>query len=67
MRFLFQTSSIVILDEPTSGLDEITRNQILNILRFITQDKTMIIISHDKDVPIQFDNIRIIDIERYKV
>lgn len=67
MRFLFRDSSIVILDEPTSGLDEITRDQILNILRYIIQGKTMIIISHDKDVPMKFNNIRIIDIERYKV
>ena len=65
MRFLFRDASIVILDEPTSGLDENTRNQILNILYLIIQGKTMIIISHDKDVPNHFENIRIIDIEQY--
>ena len=39
--------SILIFDEPTSALDKENKNIIMNAIKKIGQDKTIIIISHD--------------------
>jgi len=41
---------IVILDEPTSSLDDTTRNAVLRLIRLYLTDRTVIIISHDKEM-----------------
>ncbi len=50
LRFLFRDGAVIILDEPTSALDENSRNQILRILKYLSQGRTTIIITHDPDV-----------------
>ncbi len=47
-RALYRNSPVIILDEPTSSLDEDNSNSIMKVLKSI-KDKTIIIISHDKD------------------
>lgn len=46
-RALYADKSILILDEPTSSLDVISKNKILNTIKKISKNKTVIIISHD--------------------
>ena len=47
-RTLYFESDIIVLDEPTSSLDETTTKKFLNVLNSLT-NKTLIIISHQKD------------------
>jgi ABC-type multidrug transport system fused ATPase/permease subunit len=46
-RALYADKSILILDEPTSSLDINSKNKILNTIKEISINKTLIIISHD--------------------
>ena len=50
LRFLFRDASVIILDEPTSALDETSRDQVLRILRYLSQGRTTIVITHDPEV-----------------
>jgi ABC-2 type transport system ATP-binding protein len=45
---LYQDSDLIILDEPTSGIDPIGRNEILEILKGLT-NKTILLSSHHLD------------------
>jgi ABC-2 type transport system ATP-binding protein len=45
---LYQDSDTIILDEPTSGIDPIGRNEILEILKGLT-NKTILLSSHHLD------------------
>jgi ABC-type multidrug transport system fused ATPase/permease subunit len=55
---LINPSKILILDEPTNALDPELKNQILTILtKFKSYKKSIIIITHDKDVHGLFDQI----------
>lgn len=49
LRALLKETPIVILDEPTVGLDEKTKGSLLDVIKSI-KNKTVIIITHDKDV-----------------
>ena len=58
-------AKIIIFDEPLSGLDQYSRNKILNLIKDINKDKTIIIITHDTEIlsivnkNINIDNIKI--------
>ena len=45
-RAIYKNKNILIMDESTSSLDENTENQLINSLREITSEMTLIIISH---------------------
>ena len=45
-RSLLKDSDILILDEPTASLDAYTEKQLYGLVREITQDKTLILITH---------------------
>ena len=47
IRAMMRDPSILIFDEPTSALDKENKNIIMNAIKKIGQDKTIIIISHD--------------------
>lgn len=49
-RALYKNANIFLLDEPTSNLDEITENIIMNSINKITEDKTLIIITHKLNI-----------------
>ena len=40
----------IILDEPTASVDILNKDRVMNMILELTQDKTVIIISHDKDI-----------------
>lgn len=41
---------VVMLDEPTAGISKDETTQIVELIRDLTEDKTMVIIEHDMDV-----------------
>jgi ATP-binding cassette, subfamily C, bacterial LapB len=50
LRALIINSKVIILDEPTSSLDENNKYKLLSLIKYISQNKTLIIISHDPNV-----------------
>ena len=49
-RSLYNNSNLLILDEATNALDEKTEKQFINTLYKLKNEKSMLIISHDKEV-----------------
>ena len=47
-RALLAEYDVLFLDEPYKGLDEETRSAVMAIVREYTQDKTVLLITHDK-------------------
>lgn len=48
-RCLYQNADMLLLDEPSSFLDEASRKTIINVLKNLPSDKTVIAVSHDED------------------
>ena len=48
-RSLYRNPSILLLDEATNSLDKYTEDQILDFIRNLKKQKTVILISHDKN------------------
>lgn len=49
-RGIFRKSNIIIFDEPLAGLDKKTREKVLNMINAECDDKTIIVITHDKEI-----------------
>jgi ABC-type multidrug transport system fused ATPase/permease subunit len=47
LRNYFKQNKICILDEPTAALDDKTRNTIIKIIKHISHNTTLLIITHD--------------------
>ena len=62
-RALYQNPEILFCDEPTSALDNNTANEIIAILRKISQRYPVFIISHDVDILRRADQAIILDKE----
>ena len=56
-RSLYHKKDFIIFDEPTSQLDIKNSKIILETIKNISKDKTIIIISHDKDMMRYCENI----------
>lgn len=50
LRGIFSQNKIIILDEPTLAIDNEHKKIIKNIIREIIKTKTLILITHDKDI-----------------
>ena len=50
MRGLMRDSKIMIFDEPLAGLDEKTREKVIKMIVEETKNKTVLIITHDKEI-----------------
>ncbi len=51
MRAMLRDPAIVIFDEPTSALDKKNKETIVNVIKQIGKEKTILIISHDEIDP----------------
>lgn len=50
MRGLMRNSQILIFDEPLAGLDQNTREKVIKMITEETQNKTVIVITHDPEI-----------------
>ena len=50
MRGILKPSKIIVFDEPLAGLDQSTRRKMIELIKNETNDKTVIVISHDKEI-----------------
>ncbi|WP_391122031.1 ATP-binding cassette domain-containing protein [Psychrobacillus sp. L3] len=64
-RALISNPSIILADEPTGALDRSNSNEIMNLLKEISQDRLVIVITHDQKV-CDFAN-EVISIESGKI
>ena len=62
LRCYNKNNKIIILDEPTSALDSTTKKAVINIIKDISKEATLIIITHD-DTNLELTNetIRIVN------
>jgi len=49
-REIYRDPDVFLLDEPTSALDRMNTDRILQIIRDVGPDKTIIVVSHDPEV-----------------
>ena len=49
-RGILKASKILIFDEPLAGLDKVTREKVIKMIINETNNKTLIIITHDKEI-----------------
>ena len=62
LRCYNKNNKIMILDEPTSALDSVTKKVVINIIKDISKDSTLIIITHDNtNLELTNKTINIID------
>ena len=57
LRCFFHSAKIVIMDEPTDSLDEKTSNIVMDLIKLLQEEKTVICISHDSRLNDLFENI----------
>jgi len=55
---------IIIFDEPIAGLDNNTRKKVIKMINNEIKNKTLIVITHDKEILPYMD--KVINIEKYK-
>ena len=66
-RALYRNGAILILDEPSSALDAIAEHQLMERLKQVAQDRTVVLISHrlssvrDADFIYFMENGRIVE------
>lgn len=65
-RALVKNPEIILADEPTGALDSATGKQVLDILKKLSQDKLVIIVSHDREFAEQYGD-RIIELKDGKI
>ena len=53
----FRKAKVIILDEPTSALDDESKTNVRKMIRFLTRKRTLIIITHDKDLLTGMDRV----------
>lgn len=65
-RAIVKNPNIIIADEPTGNLDSKNSVEIMNIIKAISKDKLVILVSHEKQL-VKFYASRIIELEDGKI
>jgi len=65
-RALFKNSSIILADEPTGNLNKENSKNVLEILKKISNEKLVIVVSHNEDLAYEYAD-RIIKLEDGKI
>jgi len=50
VRGILKKGNVIIFDEPLAGLDAITRKKMIRMIDDMTKNKTLIVITHDKEI-----------------
>jgi ABC-type multidrug transport system fused ATPase/permease subunit len=61
IRCLLRPSKIIILDEPTSALDEKNAQNVIRLIRKLSEGRTLIVITHDSDLLEHMDRLIFFD------
>lgn len=57
LRGLLRGGKVIVLDEPLAGLDSTTRTNIMRFIKDMCTDKTLIVITHDKEILPMVDRV----------
>ena len=61
LRLVLKNSKVIILDEPTSSLDKESKKDVIKFIKKFSKDKTIILITHDKELHNFVDRIITLD------
>ena len=50
IRGILKKGNVVVFDEPLAGLDAITRVKMIKMINDMTKNKTLVVITHDKEI-----------------
>lgn len=50
LRGMLRGGKVIVMDEPLAGLDATTRENVMRFVADYTKDKTLIVITHDKEI-----------------
>ena len=64
LRGILKQGKIIIFDEPLAGLDSTTRGKVMKLIQQECKNKTMIVITHDKEILPYMDQI--INLNKFK-
>ena len=67
LRNIFFPSKVIILDEPTASLDHVTKKKIISLVKEISKNRTIIIITHDKSIMKEGFHNRLIKMKQGKI
>ncbi|MDD3186908.1 MAG: ATP-binding cassette domain-containing protein [Bacilli bacterium] len=65
-RALANNPEIILADEPTGALDTHTSEQIMNLIKEMSKDKLVIMVTHNKDIALKYST-RIIELKDGRV
>lgn len=65
-RALVKNPEIILADEPTGALDSVTGKQVLDTLKKLSEEKLVIVVSHDREFAEQYGD-RIIELKDGKI
>lgn len=57
MRGLLRGGQVIVMDEPLAGLDAKTREKVMRFMADYTRNKTLIVITHDKEILPMMDRV----------
>lgn len=61
LRALLGKSKVIILDEPTSALDDESKENVRKMIGFLSKNRTLIIITHEKELLEGMDRLIVFD------
>ena len=50
IRGILKKGNVIVFDEPLAGLDAITRVKMIKMIDDMTKNKTLVVITHDKEI-----------------
>lgn len=65
-RALANDPDIILADEPTGALDSITSKQIMDLIKNISKDKLVIMVTHNKDLALEYST-RVVELKDGKL
>ena len=61
LRALLGKSKVIILDEPTSALDDESKENVRKMIKFLSKNRTLMIITHERELLEGMDRLIVFD------